>query len=277
MHLNADLHPNFFIYNFIKFYTNCSKHIFQAQTQSNMNHFHLLLTRMFCLIGSLMLTISSLSAQRSAETIKILAVGNSFSDDGVEYLDELAKAAGIKLIIGNLYIGGCSLERHWNNVQDELPAYDYRKNVEGVQTNTPKTTLQQALQDEEWDYITVQQVSQNSGLYDTYYPYIAARLAKLIQVEPQERRGILICGTGIGMCISANKFKGIRAAVVHDCFAGARSRLSNDCNVLCLGSRVIGLESAKMLVGEWLELGHVVESSRPKVEAICAIEGENFR
>ena len=111
----------------------------------------------------------------------------------------------------------------------------------------------------------------------TYYPYIAARLAKLIQVEPQERRGILICGTGIGMCISANKFKGIRAAVVHDCFAGAGSRLSNDCNVLCLGSRVIGMESAKMLVGEWLELGHVVESSRPKVEAICAIEGENFR
>lgn len=179
MHLNADLHPNFFIYNFIKFYTNCSKHIFQAQTQSNMNHFHLLLTRMFCLIGSLVLTISSLSAQRSAETIKILAVGNSFSDDGVEYLDELARAAGIKLIIGNLYIGGCSLERHWNNVRNELPSYDYRKNVEGHQTNTPKTTLQQALQDEEWDYITVQQVSQNSGLYDTYYPYIDSLLTYL--------------------------------------------------------------------------------------------------
>lgn len=116
-----------------------------------MNRFHLLFTHMFCLIGSLVLTISSLSAQRSAETIKILAVGNSFSDDGVEYLDELARAAGIKLIIGNLYIGGCSLERHWNNVRNELPSYDYRKNVEGHQTNTPKTTLQQALQDEEWE------------------------------------------------------------------------------------------------------------------------------
>lgn len=75
-----------------------------------MNRFHLLFTHMFCLIGSLVLTISSLSAQRSAETIKILAVGNSFSDDGVEYLDELARAAGIKLIIGNLYIGGA----RWN-------------------------------------------------------------------------------------------------------------------------------------------------------------------
>ena len=70
-----------------------------------MNRFHLLFTRMFCLIGSLVLTISSLSAQRPAATIKILAVGNSFSDDGVEYLDELAQAAGIKLIIGNFPIG----------------------------------------------------------------------------------------------------------------------------------------------------------------------------
>lgn len=144
-----------------------------------MNRFHLLLTRLLCLLGLLTLTITTLSAQRPAGTIKILAVGNSFSDDGVEYLDELAQAAGIKLIIGNLYIGGCSLERHWNNVRNELPAYDYRKNVEGHQTNTPKTTLQQALQDEEWDYITVQQVSQNSGLYDTYYPYIDSLLTYL--------------------------------------------------------------------------------------------------
>ena len=144
-----------------------------------MNRFHLLITRLLCLFGLLTLSITTLSAQRPAGTIKILAVGNSFSDDGVEYLDELAQAAGIKLIIGNLYIGGCSLERHWNNVRNELPAYDYRKNVEGHQTNTPKTTLQEALQDEEWDYITVQQVSQNSGLYDTYYPYIDSLLTYL--------------------------------------------------------------------------------------------------
>lgn len=71
-----------------------------------MNRFHLLLTRLLCLFGLLTLSITTLSAQRPAGTIKILAVGNSFSDDGVEYLDELAQAAGIKLIIGNLYIGG---------------------------------------------------------------------------------------------------------------------------------------------------------------------------
>lgn len=112
---------------------------------------------------------------------------------------------------------------------------------------------------------------------DTYYPYIAERLAKEIQEDPDHRRGVLLCGTGIGMCISANKFKGIRAAVVHDCFAGARSRLSNDCNVFCLGARVIGLESAKMLLTEWLSLGHAMVASRPKVEAISVIEEENFK
>lgn len=97
----------------------------------------------------------------------------------MEYLDELAKAAGIRLIVGNLYIGGCSLERHWENVSKGLPAYDYRKNCEGVQSNTPKTSLLSALQDEPWDYITVQQVSQNSGLYDTYYPFMPSLLQYL--------------------------------------------------------------------------------------------------
>ena len=79
----------------------------------------------------------------------------------------------------NLYIGGCSLERHWENVSNGLPAYDYRKNCEGVQSNTPKTSLLSALQDEPWDYITVQQVSQNSGLYDTYYPFMPSLLQYL--------------------------------------------------------------------------------------------------
>ena len=111
----------------------------------------------------------------------------------------------------------------------------------------------------------------------TYYPYIAKRVCEQLQTDPENRRGILICGTGIGMCIVANKYKGIRAAVVHDSFAGSRSRLSNNCNVICFGARVIGIESAKMLLDQWLPLGHAVRSSQPKVDAIAEIEGENFR
>ena len=131
---------------------------------NRLNRFSLLCSLICYLIVCCPPTLTA--QQQPREVVRILAVGNSFSDDGVEYLDELAKAAGIRLIVGNLYIGGCSLERHWENVSKGLPAYDYRKNCEGVQSNTPKTSLLSALQDEPWDYITVQQVSQNS-CYDS--------------------------------------------------------------------------------------------------------------
>ena len=144
---------------------------------NRLNRFSLLCSLICYLIVCCPPTLTA--QQQPREVVRILAVGNSVSDDGVEYLDELAKAAGIRLIVGNLYIGGCSLERHWENVSKGLPAYDYRKNCEGVQSNTPKTSLLSALQDEPWDYITVQQVSQNSGLYDTYYPFMPSLLQYL--------------------------------------------------------------------------------------------------
>jgi len=109
----------------------------------------------------------------------------------------------------------------------------------------------------------------------TAYPYIAKRVAKKVQADLNNTRGILICGTGIGMSITANKFKGIRAAVGHDGYSVERSRLSNDCNILCMGARVIGIELGKMNVKEWLSLGGVVEASKDKVKAMCEVEGEN--
>jgi len=107
------------------------------------------------------------------KTIKILAIGNSFSEDAAEsYVDDLAKADGVKLIIANLYIGGCSLERHWSNASTNNPAYSYRKIVNGDSTKMDKQTLEYAIKDENWDYITFQQVSQNSGQYNSYFPYL---------------------------------------------------------------------------------------------------------
>ena len=101
--------------------------------------------------------------------IKILAIGNSFSQDAIEqYLFELAEADNIKVIIGNLYIGGASLELHWNNAKDNKKAYDYRKINANGKNNTPNTSIADALADEDWDYISFQQVSSSSGIYDTY-------------------------------------------------------------------------------------------------------------
>lgn len=112
----------------------------------------------------------STSKSNGDKIIKILAIGNSFSQDAIEqYLFELAEADNIKVIIGNLYIGGASLELHWNNAKEDKSAYQYRKiDVEGNKTNTPKTSIADALADEDWDYISFQQVSSSSGIYETY-------------------------------------------------------------------------------------------------------------
>ena len=111
---------------------------------------------------------------------------------------------------------------------------------------------------------------------DTYYPYIAKRVCEKVMESGYVRRGILICGTGIGMCMTANEFRGIRPAVCHDIYSARRSILSNDGNVLCMGARVIGPELAKTIVEEWIGLEFVDGPSTPKVQAIIEIERENF-
>jgi ribose 5-phosphate isomerase B len=83
------------------------------------------------------------------------------------------------------------------------------------------------------------------------YPHVGFDVAQAV-ARGEARRGLLVCGTGIGMAISANKVPGIRATVAHDSYSVERSVLSNDCQVLTLGARVIGLELAKRLVDEWL-------------------------
>lgn len=102
--------------------------------------------------------------------IKILAIGNSFSEDAVEYyLHGLANAGGYKVIIGNLYIGGAPLDLHWKNAQNNAEVYEYRKiGLDGKKERFPKTSLSKALADEKWDYISFQQASPKSGLFDTF-------------------------------------------------------------------------------------------------------------
>ncbi len=93
------------------------------------------------------------------------------------------------------------------------------------------------------------------GNYDASscdYNDIAKVVAKDV-AEGKADRGILICGTGIGMSIQANKVKGIRAALVHDCFTAEMTRLHNDSNVLAMGGRVIGIDLALQIVKIWLE------------------------
>lgn len=102
--------------------------------------------------------------------IKILAIGNSFSEDAIEYyLHGLANAGGYKVIIGNLYIGGAPLDLHWKNAQNNAEVYEYRKiGLDGKKERFPKTSISKALADEKWDYISFQQASPKSGMFDTF-------------------------------------------------------------------------------------------------------------
>lgn len=104
------------------------------------------------------------------ETVKVLAVGNSFSDDALEhYLSGLAQAAGKKLIIGNMYIGGSNLNQHVENARDDKAAYSYRKIDEnGALKKDADVALKTAIIDEDWDYISFQQVSSYSGEYESF-------------------------------------------------------------------------------------------------------------
>lgn len=134
--------------------------------------------RLFFIFTAILLAFSTFQTNATDRTIKILAIGNSFSVDAVEQdVWELFNAEGINVVIGNMYIGGCSLERHYNNSVSGKDDYSYRKIVNGVRTVTPKFTLDQSLADEKWDYITIQQSSGKSGFPDTYKPYLAKLLA----------------------------------------------------------------------------------------------------
>jgi ribose 5-phosphate isomerase B len=106
----------------------------------------------------------------------------------------------------------------------------------------------------------------------TAYPHVAVAAARMV-AEGKADRALLLCGTGLGVAISANKVPGIRAVTAHDSFSVERSVLSNNAQVLCLGQRVIGLELARRLAHEWL--GYQFDPQSPsagKVEAISGYE-----
>ena len=101
--------------------------------------------------------------------LKILTIGNSFSDDTMQYVYKIAKSAGVeKIKLGNLYIGGCSLDTHTSNAKANARAYDYRTNSANAWVNTPSYRMKDAITSENWDFISLQQASGSSGIANTY-------------------------------------------------------------------------------------------------------------
>ena len=110
---------------------------------------------------------------------------------------------------------------------------------------------------------------------DRAYPLLGLAAAEEVAAGRADR-AVLVCGTGIGMAISANKVEGVRATVAHDSYSAERSVKSNDCQVLCMGGRVVGPELAKKIVGEWV--GHEFDpgsASATKVAHITEYEQQH--
>lgn len=105
----------------------------------------------------------------------------------------------------------------------------------------------------------------------TDYPIFAEKVAKSV-VNGECEKGIIFCGTGIGISIAANKVNGIRAVVCSDCYSAKLSKEHNNTNILALGSRVVGIELAKLIVDTWLETEFEGGRHQRRIEQISKIE-----
>ncbi len=115
---------------------------------------------------------------------------------------------------------------------------------------------------------------EDCGTYDTascHYPVYAEKVARMV-AEGKANLGILVCGTGIGMSIAANKIPGIRAAAVSDCFTAQATREHNDSNILCLGERTVGPGLAMRIADTWLAASFLGGRHQTRVDMISALE-----
>lgn len=124
--------------------------------------------------------------------------------------------------------------------------------------------------------ITVVDYSSDKRPDANYYPDVAHEVAMAIK-QGEHDRGILICGTGIGMSIVANKVPGVRAAQCHDTFSAERARKSNNAQIVTLGARVIAPELGKLIIQAWLDSEYEGGGSAAKVERIDYYQNQHAR
>jgi RpiB/LacA/LacB family sugar-phosphate isomerase len=124
------------------------------------------------------------------------------------------------------------------------------------------------------DRYTISEVSRTDAGPDAFYAELADRVANRV-IDGTYDKAILVCGTGIGVCISANKVPGIRAALVSDPYSSAKAATSNDAQIITIGARVIGHELAKTIVDAYLEASFDPEGrSAENVNAISKVDAK---
>ena len=116
--------------------------------------------------------------------MKICSIGNSFSQDAHKWLHKLAKDNGVKLETVNLFIGGCSLETHWKNAEENNAYYSLELNGN---VGKRSVSIEEALNLDKWDIVTLQQVSYYSGMFETYEPYLSLLASMIRKLQPDAK------------------------------------------------------------------------------------------
>lgn len=121
--------------------------------------------------------------------MNVLSIGNEFSTDAHRFIPEMAKAAGKELLLCNLFIKECSLETHWNNWRKENTEYDYEIYLpnETEMNRADEVALHEAVEDEEWDVIVLQQCGELSGIPESYSPYLSELAEYCRMVKPNAK------------------------------------------------------------------------------------------
>ena len=136
--------------------------------------------------------------------------------------------------------------------------------------------LAKVLADHLKDKHQVSEISRTDEGPDAFYANLSDRVASQVKDGTYDR-AILVCGTGIGVCIAANKVPGIRAALTHDTYSATRAALSNDAQIITMGARVIGPELAKAIADAWLAETQNFDKagkSAGNVDAIDAVDSK---
>ena len=161
-----------------------------------MRKIHYILIVLLLAVAEVLLVAVRQPAHNVPREMKVLCIGNSFSIDAVENnLVELAAERGIDLTVGNLYIGGCSLERHALNMRGDSAVYSYRLMQRNAETGeferlvTDSLSILQALLSDDWDVVTMQQASHYSGQWFTYEPWLS-ELIDSVRLHIQDKTKI---------------------------------------------------------------------------------------
>lgn len=144
----------------------------------------------FSLMGRAQGTTSPESQPSSEKQLRVLAIGNSFSEDAVEqYLYELGHEAGIEMTIGSAVRGGQGLRSNWIEISGNNPAFGYRTIKNGVREEMDGQRVEDIFMGQQWDIVTIQQVSQESGMTSTFEPYLRDLIEYFQQRKPGQKMG----------------------------------------------------------------------------------------